>query len=129
MVKVVIFGSRNITDEDFIWKHFDALITDVQEAGDYLELIRGGAVGVDSIIEKFAKNSAIPIEVIKPDYEKFNDKRIAPLERNKQMVEKADYGMCFWDGKSRGTMHTIMLLVEAGKTVIIHGYKKQEDKP
>ena len=40
-----------------------------------------------------------------PDWERYG-KSAGPL-RNKIMVDKADFIICFWNGKSRGTASTV----------------------
>lgn len=43
--------------------------------------------------------------IVRPDYQRY--KRGAPLIRNNTMVEMADSILVIWDGKSRGSKHTI----------------------
>ena len=40
--------------------------------------------------------------------------KIAGYRRNKEMVDIASAAICFWDGKSKGTKHTIDLFKEKG---------------
>ena len=44
----------------------------------------------------------------------------APLIRNKEIVEIADYIISFWDGKSRGTKFTIDYAKKLNKKVKIY---------
>jgi hypothetical protein len=124
MVKVLVFGSRSIADYDTVKNELERLNAHVADMGDSLDLISGGAIGVDTLAEQFAKEYELPIEVYKPQYHKFQNKNLAPLARNTQMVADCDWGMCFWDGVSKGTLHTIKEMAKAGKTVYIYGVKE-----
>jgi len=68
-------------------------------------VIHGGARGVDTKAGEAAIRRGFPVEVIKPLWEKYG--RAAGPIRNVQMMEKADYLVAFWDGKSKGTDSTI----------------------
>ena len=59
----------------------------------------------------------IPLIEFKPDYIKYGQR--APLVRNRWIVEGADQVLAFWDGKSRGTMHTVEYAKKLGKPVRI----------
>lgn len=79
---------------------------------DITEIISGGARGVDRLGEKFAKIGNIKLTVIKPNWKKYGKK--AGFLRNKEMVDKADALIAIWDGKSKGTKHTIDLARKKG---------------
>ena len=44
----------------------------------------------------------------------------AGYHRNKDIVNYVDIIMVFWDGKSKGTQHTINLATEQGKPVFVY---------
>lgn len=67
-------------------------------------IISGGAVGTDTLARIYANQNNIPITEIKPNY---NLGKHAPLIRNKEIVEKSNEVIAFWDGKSRGTKYVI----------------------
>ena len=90
-MKVAVVGSRNVVVEN-IQQYLPENVS---------EIISGGAKGVDTYAEEYAKNNGIKITVIKPDYKKYG--KPAPLVRNKEIVENADFVVLVWDGKSRGT--------------------------
>ena len=77
------------------------------------ELVSGGAAGIDSLAEQAAKRLGIPIKIFYPDYEASG--RLAPLIRNGQIVEYADFVLAFWDHKSRGTANTLHRCIRASK--------------
>jgi predicted Rossmann fold nucleotide-binding protein DprA/Smf involved in DNA uptake len=98
-----------------------------------ITIISGGARGVDTYAEKFAKAHNIKIFIFKANWKdishsdaiiknnKFGkyDAR-AGMRRNQTIVNEADKIIAFWDGKSTGTKSTIDLAIKAGKPVDIH---------
>ena len=94
-MKVGIVGSRSLT---------------VENMEDYLpkeciEIISGGAKGVDSCAAEYARTHNIRLTEILPEYKKYG--KAAPIVRNKEIVEKSDLIIAFWDGKSAGTKSVI----------------------
>jgi predicted Rossmann fold nucleotide-binding protein DprA/Smf involved in DNA uptake len=106
-MKIAIVGSRNIED------------INIDNYVDFLPecVISGGARGVDSIAEKWAKGKGVETVIFRPDYAQFG--RSAPLKRNHTIVEAADMVIAFWDGKSRGTKYTIDLAKKMKKNIKI----------
>ena len=82
-------------------------------SGDGAILISGGARGVDSLAEALADRLFIPKLIIRPNYDKYG--RSAPLVRDREMVERADYVLAVWDGESRGTKYTLDYAEKLGK--------------
>lgn len=79
------------------------------------EIVSGGAMGVDALAEKYAKDNNIPCTVFLPEYKRYG--RPAPLIRNKLIIERADEVVAFWDGSSSGTMYSVKYARKLGKTV------------
>ena len=102
-MKVAVVGSRNIVVENI----------EQYLPEDVTEIISGGAKGVDTYAETYAKNNNIKITVIKPEYKKY--RKGAPLVRNKQIVEMADFVVLIWDGKSNGTRFVLDYCKELNK--------------
>jgi len=40
--------------------------------------------------------------------------------KDRAMVDEADYGLMLWDGRSRGTLRSIVQLVQQGKPVLVY---------
>ena len=78
-------------------------------------IVSGGAEGADQIAEHIAEFLHVPLTVFRPDYARFQ--RRAPLERNRDIVQHADYVIALWDGSSRGTAHTIEQCIKEYKPV------------
>lgn len=107
---VCICGSRSIKD----------LNLDFYLDPNYFgEIVTGGAAGVDTIAEKWAKKHNIEWVCYLPQYEIYGGK-YAPLVRNKQMIEYADECIAFWDGKSKGTLMTIEYALSLERKVVVH---------
>lgn len=107
---VCICGSRSIKD----------LNLDFYLDPNYFgEIVTGGAAGVDTIAEKWAKKHNIEWICYLPQYEIYGGK-YAPLVRNKQMIEYADECIAFWDGKSKGTLMTIEYALSLERKVAVH---------
>ena len=83
-MKIAVIGSRTLTVrnlEKYIPK-------------DTTEIISGGANGIDRCAKEFL-----------PEYKIHG--RYAPLKRNLEIIDNADFVLAFWDGKSRGTKFVI----------------------
>ncbi|MCR5605754.1 MAG: DUF2493 domain-containing protein [Treponema sp.] len=121
--KLMICGSRSIKDENWIFKQIDEYIESLKASGrltditSELEIIHGGASGVDSIADLWAKSHNLKISVVKPEWNIYG--RSAGIRRNKIMVDMADYVLILWDGNSRGTKSDIDFAVRANKNPCI----------
>ncbi|MDD6762586.1 MAG: hypothetical protein PUD92_02955 [Clostridiales bacterium] len=104
-MKLLIAGSRSINEFDLT--PYIPADTDM--------IISGGANGIDMLAEEFADKHKLSKTILRPDYAHY--KKGAPLKRNDEMVDMADEVLVVWDGKSRGTKHTIDYAVKNGKKV------------
>ncbi len=41
-------------------------------------------------------------------------------QKDAQMASKADYGLFLWNGKSRGTLNSVRMLLERGRPVLVY---------
>ena len=94
-MKVAIVGSRRL---------------EIPNLESYLpenvsEIVSGGAKGVDTAARRYALSHGLTLTEFLPQYERYG--RAAPLKRNVQIVEYADFVIAFWDGASRGTKFVI----------------------
>ncbi len=106
-MKIAIIGSRNLH---------------IENLEDYLpqnvtEMISGGARGIDTDAETFAKCNNIKITVFLPEYDRYG--RGAPIVRNKQIVDYADEVIAFWNGRSKGTLSVIKYCEKQNKKITV----------
>ncbi|EPZ47608.1 SLOG family protein [Alicyclobacillus acidoterrestris] len=110
-MNIAIVGSRNYPNQDDIFWYINSLpIEDV--------VVSGGARGVDSYAETFARQRGMTVKVFHADWDKYG--KSAGYRRNVDIVNYADKVVAFWDGKSKGTKHTIDIARKCGKPVDIY---------
>lgn len=107
-MRVAVIGSRGL------W---------VENLEDYLpdgvsEIVSGGARGIDRCARLYAQRHHIQLTEFLPDYARYGGG--APLRRNGQIVTYADRVLAFWDGRSRGTQHTISLCRAQQVPVVVY---------
>lgn len=115
-MKLAIVGGRDFND----WKLFRAVITDVIEKPWETTVISGGARGADSMAKDIANNWGLGYIEFSADWDKYG--KSAGFIRNRQIVDYCDKLVAFWDGKSKGTKHSIDLAKEQGKLFKIISY-------
>ena len=139
--KLIIAGSRSITDYDFIEevckKHVETLANTYGE----VKIVSGMAEGVDYLAAcwaEFYNYDVIPVPANWDDIEGKPDYMIgytatgtpfyrhAGHERNILMADLADGLLAIWDGKSGGTKDMIDLMKRRNKAIKVVLYK--EDK-
>ncbi len=118
-VKIAIIGSRGFRDKLTVWAKLEDLKKEHTgtEGNCYMDLISGGARGVDTWAEEWAdKTIYMNFKIIRPinPSEKFSY-----LLRNAEIVALSDKIIAFWDGKSKGTKFTIEYAKARGKEVRI----------
>lgn len=122
-LKVVIAGSRNITDYGRLKEvmcEFRAELR-LRVGGLEIEIVSGGARGVDTLAFHYAKENGLQFHEFKPDYARYS--RGAPFKRNTEMAIFGDVLVVLWDGQSRGTQHMIAQMQKQNKPVYV--YKSQ----
>lgn len=107
---VAIIGSRSITELNLDW---------YLNKDHILQVVSGGANGVDSLVEKWAKKNKIDFIAFLPQYKIYGGK-YAPLKRDEDMVNYSDELICFWDGKSNGTKYSAEYALKMGRKVTLH---------
>lgn len=106
--RVIIAGSRDFSDYDFLRNTMDYLLQNITDRK--IIIICGMARGADTLGEQYAKFKKYEIRYFPADWEKFG--KSAGYIRNKQMAQNADALVAFWDGISRGTKLMIDLANE-----------------
>jgi predicted Rossmann fold nucleotide-binding protein DprA/Smf involved in DNA uptake len=104
-MKVAIIGSRN--------KEININLDFIPSL-----IISGGAKGIDQCAKQYAIENNIELKEFLPNYAKFS--KVAPLVRNKLIVDFADIIIAYWDGVSKGTKFVIDYAKKQNKKVIIN---------
>lgn len=111
-MKIAVVGSRGYPDSEEVMQ----FVLNTFKPEDIL--VSGGARGVDSWAQEAATALGCETYVYVPDWQLLG--RGAGFARNKQIVDECDRLVAFWDGKSRGTKHSIDLALGQGKPVEVH---------
>jgi len=108
-IKLAVLGSRIFSDYELLYQELNKF----KEIKEIDEIVTGGAVGADLLAICYAGNNDITYKVIKPNWKKHG--KSAGYVRNREIWEYVDGGIIFWDGKSKGTAHSIKLAKEFNK--------------
>ena len=128
-VKLIVAGSRTITNKESIFKIIDEhikylLFNNHLNSLDDLVIISGRAKGVDSIALKWAIDNNIKYEKYPAQW--INERGIRDLsagfKRNKKMALNSTHLLAIWDEKSNGTSHMIETMEALDKNVYIVRY-------
>jgi len=111
MYKIAIVGSRTFTDYEFMKQILDA------HKDKIALIISGGADGADTLAQRYAKENAIPIHIYYPDWKNYGKR--AGFRRNVIIANLAEKMIAFWDGKSKGTKHSIDKMKQLGKPIVV----------
>ena len=112
MLSIMIVGTRTYENYPEFKKKVDEWLNyNVNLNEDIIEIVSGGARGVDTMAERLANEENFLLKVFPADWNKYG--KSAGSIRNRQMVEyiKSKNGVCliFWDGQSKGTKNDIDL--------------------
>ena len=102
MFYCLVVGSRTITDYNYIKETLDYFLQNKSE----ITIISGGARGVDSLAERYAKEHNYELKIFPADWDKYGKRAgyIRNDEMHKYISQFSDKGIvAFWDGKSKGT--------------------------
>lgn len=121
-MKLALVGGRYYDD-------YALFITEIgsqslYDINDVTEIVSGGAIGVDAMAKKLAKELGITYTVFKPDWKQFG--RAAGPIRNKSIIEHADVVHAFWDGKSPGTKSSVGIANKLDKPLCITDIPSEE---
>lgn len=129
--KVIIAGGRSFgnvrlhgkvqAEQDFLTlcSTMDTLL--VEKTKTYtITIISGGAQGADTLGERYAQLKGFKLIRMKADWKKHG--KPAGFIRNGDMLNIADGVVCFWDRKSKGTLHMINITNKDNKPLRIINY-------
>ena len=114
--KVVIAGCRDYNNYDAAKKFIDFCLSKIRNTNEIV-IVSGCARGVDAMGERYALDNHLKLEKHPADWKKYG--RAAGPIRNREMAEIADYVICFWDNKSKGTKSMIDYAKKLNKPIKI----------
>jgi hypothetical protein len=115
-MKVIISGSRSFNDYGFVADKLDHYLS---KYNSELEIVHGGAKGVDTLAKNYALERGIKHVPFVADWYNLG-LRAGPV-RNREMAEYGDALIAFYDGKTErsGTLDMINAAKEAGLKIRI----------
>ena len=117
--RIVIAGTRTYHNYEEAKAYIDLCIREIRKQFT-LVFLSGECSGADRLGERYAAENGFAIERYPAEWEKYG-KAAGPM-RNEQMAQAADYVICFWDGKSRGTYSMIQSALANGKPIKVKRY-------
>jgi hypothetical protein len=124
-MNLAVVGSRSFKDNFKAKIEALYLICDTIEKHKINHLVSGGAAGPDQWGEEAAGNYHLSKTIYKPDWKTYG--KSAGMRRNRDIINDADYVLLFWDGKSRGTSHDIMLVRKNNKPYALFVWQKTNE--
>jgi len=88
-----------------------------QATREEIEILEGAARGVDQLAGMIAKEEGYGLRVLPAQWSEYGPS--AGMVRNEKLCRMADALLALWDGKSRGTEHSIELARAKGIPVVL----------
>jgi uncharacterized phage-like protein YoqJ len=115
MLKVAVIGSRQyplpLLVRAFVRRLGKRLVS--------VEVISGGAKGVDTWAAEEAQSCGLSVKVFNADWETHG--RSAGMLRNSFLIRQADLIVAFWDEQSPGSRDSIRKALQWGKRIKVFG--------
>ena len=121
-MKIAIIGSREFNDYSLLEETMTELSTTNFPP---THIVSGGAKGADTLGEKWANENNIETIIFLPDWSKYGKQ--AGFIRNVDIIKNSDFIVAFWDGESKGTLHSINLTEKQNKPIKIINYEKTKN--
>lgn len=100
-MKLGIIGSRTFNEYSLLKETLE------QYKSKITLVVSGAAKGADSLGEKWALENNISTLIFPADWDQYGKR--AGFIRNEDIIRNCDCCIAFWDGKSKGTQHSISL--------------------
>lgn len=116
-MKLAIIGSRTFDNYDLLKNILEPYKSEISL------IISGGAKGADKLGEKWAEENNIKTLIFLADWEQYGKK--AGFIRNHDIIKNCEGVLAFWDGKSKGTAHSLELAKKHKKYIRIIYYEME----
>lgn len=120
-MRLAVIGSRDFDDYEILEYILDS-VRMTQLPFDCI--VSGGAGGADTLAEDYADKHGIEKDIYYPDWKQYG--KAAGFIRNTDIWTNADYGIAFWDGKSKGTAHSFKIAKKQNKRLFVYDYVKKD---
>jgi len=124
-VAVAVVGSRDFPSRTTVEVELYRILKKANANSLRLHIITGGARGVDTWAEEWAKRNQIMYTVIPAQWNIHG--KSAGFARNHDIWNLAEAGIAFWDGTSRGTQHSFVIAKKHGKKLKVITEGKRTD--
>ena len=127
-MKIAVVGSRDFIKESAVEAFIDQIL--MMEYKNFpcnpyhdltnkdIIIVSGGARGIDKYAETFANRNAIKTKIFEANWNRYG--KGAGFIRNQLIIDEAHKVIAFWDGKSKGTKHSIDLAIKGNKPIDIY---------
>lgn len=128
--RVIIAGSRDYDNYKIFSAIVNMIFNDSYTVNDRVEIVSGGCSGPDIMGERYAHENDIECVTFPAEWKKYG--RSAGIKRNNQMIQYASNSniptlIAFWNGKSKGTKHTIDQAKENNFRVFVVNCDRSDD--
>jgi hypothetical protein len=127
-LKIMFAGSRGLPtslfeipdpEREWIYSNLCLIITSTKKMLPVIVMHGGCKNSPDLLAENiFGNNTNVEVRCYPADWNKYGKR--AGFLRNAEMVSEADVLFAFWDGKSKGTKHSIDLALDKGIPVFVY---------
>ncbi|MCH8049006.1 DUF2493 domain-containing protein [Patescibacteria group bacterium] len=114
-MKIAIVGSRTGWTEKEIHEYLDHYKS--KNNLDVKEVVSGGAIGVDTFAESWAKKNDIKTFIFYPNWSKYG--RGAGMIRNKLIIDRSDSVIAFMTEGSKGTKNSVNYAKKQNKLLLL----------
>ena len=120
--KVAIVGDRNFLD----YSYFKKVIDLYKDVWGISFIVSGGARGVDTLAERYAKENEISYTAFVAEWSKYG-KGAGPI-RNQKIIENCDVVIAFLVETSKGTKNSVELAKKLNKPILIINLSDRKEK-
>jgi hypothetical protein len=106
-MKLAIIGSRTFNNYELLYDHLE------EHLNTTTMVVSGAARGADSMGERWAKENDIETLIFPAEWDKYGKR--AGYIRNEDIIKNCDFCVAFWDGASKGTLHSVLLCKKYNK--------------
>lgn len=114
---ILVTGSREWKDSEFIKRVLSEYVN--YDTHRDITLIHGGARGVDTMCDIFARRWGWKVVEMKADWDS-HGKAAGAIRNNAMLDLQPDVVLAFWDGRSRGTEQCFNEANRRGLKVVVY---------